>query len=221
MRAAGLRHIVLALILGAPLAAQAADPPEQLPPGLLPLLARPDHRTALLQAAQAVNAVQPGACPKANYVTTGEVSMLLPLRLDAKGQPVGGVWKESMNETGCDRTRVLNALTIVMPNGTLKTRPLLPGSTITDPQLQQDSVQYAAAGMGEMPAGCDQGGVVDTAFVGVDGEPAGTKPPAGGVLKPWTELWTLQACNRRAQVTMHFTPGPSGTEIQATPFAPP
>jgi hypothetical protein len=220
MRAVRLAFSVLALALGAPLAAQAADPPAQLPAGLMPLLARPDHRAALLQAAQAVNAVRPGACAKVNYVTTGEVSMLQPLKLDAKGQPIGGVWKESVNETGCDTTRVLNALTVVTPSGVLKTRPLLPGSTITDPQLQQDSVQYAAAGMGEMPPGCEQGGVVDTAFVGVDGEPAGTKPPAGDVLKPWSELWTLQACSKRTQVTMHFTPDPSGTEIQATLVAP-
>ncbi len=220
MRTVRLGYMVLALALGAPLAAQAEDPPAQLTPGLLPMRARPDHRAALLQAAQTVNAMQPDACPKANYVTTGEVSILQPLRLDAKGQPIGGLWKESVNETGCDHTRVLNALTIVTPNGLLKTRPLLPGSTITDPQLQQDSVQYAAAGMGDMPAGCEQGGVVDTAFVGVDGEPAGTKPPAGGVLKPWSELWTLQACSKRVQVTMHFTPDPSGTEIQATPIAP-
>jgi hypothetical protein len=220
MRAVRLAFSVLALALGAPLAAQAADPPAQLPAGLLPLLARPDHRAALLQAAQAVNAVRPGACAKVNYVTTGEVSMLQPLKLDAKGQPIGGVWKESVNETGCDSTRVLNALTVVTPSGILKTRPLLPGSTITDPQLQQDSVQYAAAGMGDLPPGCEQGGVVDTAFVGVDGEPAGTKPPTGDVLKPWSELWTLQACSKRTQVTMHFTPDPSGTEIQATPVAP-
>jgi hypothetical protein len=218
MRTMDVRHLVLVLALAAPGVAWADTPP--LPPGLMPLLARPDHRVALLQAAQAVVGVQPNACPSATYVTTGEIALLQPLKLDTKGQPVGGMWKESVNETGCDATRVLNALTIVGANGVLHTRPLLPGSTITDPQLQEDSVQYAAAGMGEMPAGCDEGGVVDTAFVGVDGEPAGAKPPSGGILKPWTETWTLQACSKRAKVTMHFTPDPAGTEIQAALLTP-
>jgi hypothetical protein len=70
--------------------------------------------------------------------------------------------------------------------------------------------------MGEMPAGCEQGGIIDTAFVAVDGQAPGVKPPPGPMLKPWTETWTLQACSKRALVTMHFTPSASGTEIQAT-----
>ncbi len=74
--------------------------------------------------------------------------------------------------------------------------------------------------MGDMPPGCDEGGVVDTRFAGVDGEPPGTKPPSGGILKPWTEIWTLEACGKRAQVTMHFIPDPSGTEIQAALLTP-
>ena len=208
----------VALMLGGPMAARADAP--ALPPGLMGLLARPDHRAALLQAAQAVSLVQPDACPKATYVTTGEVALLQPVKLDAKGHPVAGAWKESVNETGCETPRTLNALTTVDTNGVLHTEPLLPGSTITDPQLQKDSVQYAAAGMGDMPPGCDEGGVIDTAFMGLDGEPAGTKPAPGSVQKPWTETWTLQACTKRAKISMHFIPDPSGTEIQAALLTP-
>ena len=219
MRAAGLTYVALALWLAVPAGARADEAPA-LPPGLPALLARPDHRAALLQAAQAVNAAMPTPCAKPTYVTTGEIALLQPLKLDAKGQPTSGAWKELVNETGCGDDRLLNALTAIGPNGVLRTRPLLPGTTITDPQLQQDSVQYAAAGMGDLPQGCEQGGVVNTEFVGIDGETPGVKPPPGEVLKPWTETWTLQACSKRAQVTMHFTPDPSGTEIRATPAPP-
>ena len=216
-----MRAVVIGcLVLCLSVSAQAAD--TQMPAGLMPLLSRPDHKAALLEAAQAVDgAVQSDKCATPSYATTGEVSVLLPLRLDARGQPVAGVWKESLDERGCASSRRLNALTIVRPNGTLDTRPLLPGTTITDPKLQHDSVQYAAAGMGEMPPGCEQGGIVDTAFLGIDGDTAGLKPPAGAMLKPWTELWTLQACSKRAQVTMHFTPDANGTEIRAQPSAEP
>lgn len=196
-----------------------ADAPA-LPAGLAPLLARPDHREALLQAAEAVNALQSTPCTDANYVTTGDIALLQPLKLDAKGQPVSGMWKESVAENGCDGPRILNALTSVGPNGVLRTQPLLPGTTITDPQLQKDSIQYAAAAMGEMPDGCDEGGVVDTSFVGIDGAAAGILPVSGGILRPWTEMWTLQACSKRAVVKMHFKPDPSGTEIQAAPSKP-
>jgi hypothetical protein len=213
VRMTALACLGVVLVLGTP-GAGAADAP-QLPPGLDRLLSRPDHRVALLQAAEAVEAVQTRPCPHATYVTTGQVEVLQPLKLNAHGQPVAGAWKESVNVTGCDTDRVMNALTTVMPNGVLKTRPLLPGTTIAGPQLQADSVEYAAAAMGDMPAGCEQGGIVDTAYARMDGEPDGAKPPPGAVMKPWTELWTLQACSKRAVVIMHFTPDGTGTEIQA------
>ena len=205
---------LVALAMLAPRASQAADTPP-LPADLLPVLARPDHRAALLQAAHAADAVRVGACPKASYVTTGEIAVLQPLRLDTHGQPTAGMWKESVRETGCDAPHVLNVLTIVRPDGALDTRPLLPGGTIADPQLQQDSVQYAASAMGDLPPGCDSGGITDTAFTAVDGEPPGRQPPPGEMVKPWTETWTLQACGKRATVTMHFAPDPSGTAIAA------
>jgi hypothetical protein len=204
-----------------PYAAPASSPASltqaPLPDGLLPLIDRPSHRAALLQAAQAVGENQPGACQAVNYVTTGEIAILQPLKFDAEGRVATGAWKESMNETGCNRVRVLNALTRVQANETLETEALLPGTTITDPELQQDSVQYAAAAMGDLPPGCDQGGIIDTAFVGMDGQPPGVKPEPGSVARAWTETWTLQACAKRAFILMHFKPDATGTAIEATP----
>ena len=225
MRLAALLRLTMPLSMMIwPGVALAADPPAPSaatpPPGLVALLQRPEHRHDLLAAAQAVDAALPQPCTSASYSTTGEVGMLEPLRLDSAGKPVAGAWKEAITETGCGGSRQLNALTKVQPDGKTATHPLLPGSTITDPQLQEDSVQYAAAGMGAMPPGCTQGGIVNTEFVGVDGQPPGVKPQPGGTLKPWTERWTLQACAKRAMVTMKFTPDDTGTAIQATPAAP-
>lgn len=200
--------------------ALAADPPAA-PPGLVALLQRPEHRHDLLAAAQVVDAVMPQPCTTASYSTTGEVGILEPLRLDSAGKPVGGAWKEAITETGCGAARQLNALTVVQPDGKTATHPLLPGTTITDPQLQQDSVQYAAAGMGAMPAGCSQGAIVDTDFIGVEGSAPGALPQPGTVPKPWTERWTLQACAKRVVVGMKFTPDATGTAIQATPVGEP
>ncbi len=221
---------LVCLVLAAPVIVHAADmsPPASvtppttpgqpsLPAGLLPLIERPSHRAALLQAAEAVDKNQSGACQSGSYATTGDVAILLPLKFDAQGRVIGGAWKESINETGCNTVRVLNALTTVQPNDTLQTHALLPGTTITDPELQQDSVQYAAAAMGDLPPGCNEGGIVDTAFVGMDGETQGVKPLPGSAPRPWTETWTLQACAKRASIAMHFKPDSTGTEIEATP----
>ncbi|MEJ1976867.1 MAG: hypothetical protein WDN49_12900 [Acetobacteraceae bacterium] len=138
----------------ASVAPAAPDASDALPPGLLPLLQRPDHQAALLQAARAVDATPQGACADARYAPSGDIGMLVPLAVGSDGQPTAGVWKESMTETGCGAPRTLNMLTVVEQGGRLATRPLLPGSTITDPQLQQDSVRYAAAAMGGLPPGC-------------------------------------------------------------------
>lgn len=198
--------------------AQAAD--ATLPPGLVMLLQRPEHRGELLAAAQSANQALPQPCKTGSYATTGEIGMLMPLKLDGDGKPVAGAWKEAITETGCGPARQLNALTVVQADGRLVSYPMLPGTTITDPELQHDSVQYAAAGMGAMPPGCDRGGVVDTSFVGVDGAPPGMRPEPGSDPKPWTERWTLQACSKRVVVGMKFTPDATGTGIEAIPPKP-
>ena len=205
MRAA--RFLTCLALAGVPFgAARAADPP--LPPAVASLLTAPEHRTALLQAAHAVDGPGMPACPDARYTTTGDIGLLQPVRLDSAGKPVSGAWKEQVRQTGCGIDRVLNAMTVIGQDGMLQVSPLLPGTTIADPQLQQDSVQYAASGLGGMPPGCQQGGVFNTRFVGEEGGPPGTFPTAGSNPRPWTEIWTLQACAKRSDVEMSFTPTP-------------
>ena len=202
-----------------PAAVATRQPSQQtnLPPTLLPLLTTPEHRAALLRAAHAV--APPGAapCPDANYVTTGDIGILVPPRGGGAGKVVQGVWKETIHAQGCGPERVLNAMTQVTPDGTLTTTPLLPGNTIADPQLQRDSVQYAAAGMGGMPPGCNQGAVVDTRYVGLDGQAPGTRLAANQEPQAWDEVWTLEACGRRVAVAMKFSPDATGTAIHASP----
>ncbi len=187
-----------------------------IPSALPPLLTTADHRAALLRAAHLVDGPGMPACPDATYTTTGDIGMLAPLQI-TDGRVHGGAWKETIQQTGCGMTRLLNVLTTVQPDSTLKVQALLPGTTITDPQLQQDSVQYAAAGMGEMPPDCQQGGVLNTRFLGVDGQRPGILPAPGAPPRPWSEVWTLQACAKRADVILHFTPDATGTDIRVDP----
>lgn len=215
--AAGLILASPAYAAGADLRAMTETVSDQaLPPALTALIARPDHRLALLRAAEAV-VVPSAACRDAAYSTTGEVGLLTPLRFSKTGAVIAGAWKEQVRESGCGPDRLLNAMTTIAANGALQTQPLLPGTTITDPQLQRDSIEYAAQAIGTMPAGCDEGAVIDTRFIGVDGQDPGIVPQPGRPPKPWTETWTLQACTRKIAVTMHFRPDTNGTEILAEP----
>jgi hypothetical protein len=215
---------ILCLALMTPGVAVAAVAPSapvsgsEIPPGLVALMNRPDHQASVLQAARAVDVRTPDACPNPSYAPGADVEVLVPLSEGPDNQPLSGVWKESLIETGCGVRRTLNTLTMVEQGGRLVTRPLLPGSTITDPQLQQDSIRYAAAGLGPLPSGCKQGAITDTDYIGMDGAPPGVRPAPGAPVQPWSERWTLQACSKRVVVGMHFTPGPDGgTEIQASP----
>jgi hypothetical protein len=197
------------------LALNAAEPRSQtiIPAALPPLLTTAEHRAALLHAAHLVDGPGMPSCPDAAYSTTGDIGILAPLQI-AEGHARAGAWKETIQETGCGMTRLLNVLTTVQPDSTLKVEALLPGTTITDPQLQRDSVQYAAAGMGTMPPGCEQGGVLNTRFLGLDGQRPGILPAPGSRPRPWSEVWTLQACSKQADVILHFTPDAMGTEIR-------
>ncbi len=210
--------MVCAGVLAAPLASRAEDP--ELPPAVASLLGGPEHRAALLQAARAVDGPGAPGCATATYTTTGTVGILQPLQMDAAGKLIGGAWKEQVRESGCGSERLLNALTVASPGGALETRPMLPGSTIADPRLQGDSVRYAAGAMGGMPAGCEQGAVLDTRYVGLEGQPPGTRPAPNGPVAAWSEIWTLQACAKRVQVEMHFKPDATGTDIRANPAQP-
>ncbi len=213
--------VILFGIAAVPAGAQPAPAPSTpippAPPELTQMLAQPEHRAALLQAARAVNGPAASACAAATYGPAEDLVLFSPVQTDGHGKVTAGAWKESLRETGCGNDRTINTLTVVGQGGTPQTQPLLPGSTIADPQLQRDSVRYAAGGMGEMPAGCDQGAVTNTRFMGVDGQPSGARPVLGVPPKPWTEVWSVKACSKAANVTMHFTPDDTGTEIRADP----
>jgi hypothetical protein len=213
----GRAALVVVMVLFGTAAAAAPDTAVGVPPSLTALLTRPDHLAALQRAARAADPPGGATCPDADYVTTGDIGIVQPLKTGDKGELVSGAFKESVQETGCGMDRRLNALTTIGPDGTAETTPLLPGSTIADPELQRDSVPFAAGAMGPLPPDCDGGSVIDTHYVGLDGMPPGTRPKPGQPPRPWTEVWTLQACAKHVDVTMHFAPDATGTDIRADP----
>ncbi len=141
--------------------------------------------------------------------------------MDAAGKVIGGAWKEQVRESGCGSERLLNALTVASPDGALETRPLLPGSTIADPQLQRRQRALRGGGHGRHARRLRAGRACWTrAMSAWRGSRPGPAPPRTARSRPWTEIWTLQACAKRVQVEMHFKPDATGTDIRANPAQP-
>jgi hypothetical protein len=149
-------------------------------------------------------------CPSARFTPTGQVAIYVMPERDAAGAIGKGAWKEEVREEGCGASRILNVLGFISEPGKLNAMPLLPGATRGVPLLQKDAVQYAFIAAKVTSKDCTEAYVEDTAFVD-----QGNKPIAGGKGPPWRELWTIDLCGRKTQVTMRFTPDSTGTTIGA------
>jgi hypothetical protein len=76
----------------------------------------------------------------------------------------------------------------------------VPGRTIADFTLQRDVLQgVAAATISRAPARCKGVQVRDTRV-----------ESATDISKPWTEVWTLDACGSAIDVEVKFTPSTGG-----------
>jgi hypothetical protein len=145
-------------------------------------------------------------CPKIDVnMNTSEAKVLRPLQIGANGNVVNGLWKESTAGVACGETRLYNA-SVSIEEGKTKVLALFPGHSYASPLLQHDTVRYAAIGAG---AGAEcAADVLDTSLP--EGEPSGA-----GV--PWIEKWTVRACGKRSEVTIHFVPDATGTTINVSP----
>ncbi len=179
------------------------------------LLADPGEQQHVLAAAKRSAVVADNPCPSARFSLTGPVVVFVRPEFDSAGDIAKGSWKQTVEEQGCGAKRVLNVLAVVRAPKTLATMPILPGTTRAGPQLQKAGVQFAAEAAttaGVRARGCTGGYMADTRYLRQDGAPVdGAKDP------PWSELWTLVMCERKAEVPMRFIPERAGTRIVAEP----
>ncbi|HEY2526913.1 MAG TPA: hypothetical protein VGJ20_03030 [Xanthobacteraceae bacterium] len=175
------------------------------------------NQQAVTEFAREQNGQLPGACDKATYNETSRALVLSPPQVDGSGKLIAGAWLQSVIATGCGTSRQLNMLTSAQPDGTLRRIALLPGTTIADPQLQRDGIQFAMGGVGQlMPPDCRrEARVVETRFVEFEGPPASTVQPVRAA-RPWREDWTVEGCGKRVVVPVHFIPDPTGTTIRTS-----
>lgn len=175
------------------------------------------NRQAVIEFAREQNGQLPGACDSATYSETARALVLSPPQVDGSGKLTGGAWLQSVIATGCGTLKQLNILTSAQQDGTLRRIGLLPGTTIADPQLQRDAVQFAMAGVVQLmsPDCRREARVVETRFVEFEGPPLSTVQPVR-VARSWREDWTVEGCGKRVVVPVHFIPDPTGTTIRTS-----
>jgi hypothetical protein len=172
------------------------------------------NRQAVIETAREQNAQLPNACDSATYTETSH-TVLNPPHVDRTGKLIGGEWLQSVIATGCGTRRQLNILTQPQHDGALSRIALLPGTTIADPLLQRDAIQYVMVQAHRLiPPDCTQARVVETRFVEFEENPLSTVH--GRKVRPWREDWRVEGCGKRVIVPVRFVPDSSGTTIHAT-----
>lgn len=134
-----------------------------------------------------------------------------PISFTPKGEPSGGMFRETATVDACGTRLRINVLAIARPDGPIKRITLLPGTTIGDPMLQRDALRYAFGGaQGAVPKDCRALGIRNTEFLRYDPKNLEGK-------KPWREVWTVSACDKLIPVEMIFQPDADGTTVIARP----
>lgn len=171
------------------------------------------NRQAVIETAREQNGHLPDGCDSATYTETAQTVVLSPPQVDGTGKLIGGAWLQRVIAAGCETPRQLNILTVAQHDGTLRRIALLPGTTITDPPLQRDAIQYAMAGAVGLTGDCQTRVVIETRFVEFEGPPLSTVQ--GRAVRPWREDWRVDGCGKRVIVPLHFIPDPTGTTIRS------
>lgn len=209
-RQSALRWAIISVALAAPLLRVRA---EDASLDLARILQDSANRQAVIETAREQNGQLPDACGSATYIETSR-TVLSPPQIDGTGKLIGGTWVQRVIAAGCGMRRQLNILTLAQRDGALRRTALLPGSTIADPLLQRDAIQYALLQAHRLiPPDCRQARVFETRFVEFEGTPLSTVH--GRVARPWREDWKVEGCGKRVVVPVHFVPHPTGTTIRA------
>ena len=201
--------IAAALALPASPSSQAAE----IAPPLKQYLERPEHIEAVMGHAQPF-IFKDSTC-RAETARTTSIAISTPVTIGPDGAPISGMWKETLHVQGCSRSGIYNVATAVDGSGAIHVFGMLPGTSIADPRLERDAVNYALdTARAKAPPNCTEAHVVDTAFesYATTANP-GVEP--GREAKSWHEKWTVQGCAASIIVEMTFVPHTNGTTIEA------
>jgi len=171
------------------------------------------HRALITRALAAVPPVEFQRCPGL-VSPPSRIAVLRPFSFSADSTPEAGLWKESFPVQGCGNDTVLNFYFIVLGDGKINTLIGVPGTTIADLREQHDALFFAQAGAAKRSWMCREFLVSNSFFKGFGSvDPPIIDPGAGAVYRPWWEIWVLNGCGHRYEVTLTFVPDGVGTKI--------
>ena len=151
-------------------------------------------------------------CPDAKIVNM-QINMFQPVTFNAAGQPISGQWVEHIVIKSCGKAKLFNIQMQAEADGRPHGKVMVPGNTKADLALQSDAMKSAMMASRKLvSASCPNEMVTDTLFVGAEG--VATK---GAKAPPYKELWAVDACGKKVQVTLHFVPDAKGIEIFVKP----
>ncbi len=170
-----------------------------------------EHRDAVLAAAKRSTTWLRHGCESASFNALPRLKIWQPVSFDSKNTPMGGVWGESIEASGCGLDKILNVETMVRSPGVLVSQVLAPGATKADPILQRDASRYVNAAMVPALQGCRQAYLDDTLVEGQE-----TSAPLANVTGPVAiEHWIVVACGRTLTVEVKFIPLAGSTNVVA------
>lgn len=141
--------------------------------------------------------------------------VLAPINLpDGSTQATAGTWIYRYDAVRCGTTKRYNLMMTAQSDAAPRASILLPGDTITTPQLMVDAMKVvtmpAFVSLGKQ---CKELQVFDTALVDAPHTVTEGQQVHHGV---WLEKWTFQGCGKQTTVPVTFIPdGKGGTSFSA------
>lgn len=132
-----------------------------------------------------------------------EVLTVFESARDAK-TGVGGWWQVRYAVAACGKA-ALRTAEFDGRRGAVQVAALVPGETLTDPDLQRDAVRNFRVVMQRLVSGC--GEVIQVADTIV-----ATRPQ--DATAPWREAWLGRACGQDVGRTIEFAPSKNGTMMK-------
>jgi hypothetical protein len=155
----------------------------------------------------------PIECDDAKISAQSHYRILKAVRFDKNDTaPSSGTWVESVTVKLCGAEHIFNVQTNVR-NGEITLDAMLSGSSIATFALQNDTLGYVRIAAQKNSGGdCEQIFVIDTAFLGFEGEPIADALD-GPQSRAWREDWTAWACGKEIVLPVFYVPDASGTAI--------
>ena len=156
----------------------------------------------------------PKPCPDAETKRLPSVNPYGLLKLDADGKMIGGALGQPYEVKGCGDLTQINVIVAGDPEKGMQTELYVPGVVTGNPKVILPVMAEVAKATLERTPECHKRSIINTALKGFDGDVVKDANVKGA--RPFTQIWTVWACDKVLDVPVHYVPGPKGTDVRVT-----